>query len=152
MDVRIVSKKEMKIAGYEKTTTVQSCQKELPALWEKLMRDESRIKSKVGDRSYGACIMISPEECSFRYIAGFEVEDFRNVPKNMKREKLPAAKYAVFQHRGKLSEIGKTYWQIQSEALPNAGLRERGFWLEAYGKEFDAESDDSVMDIWVAVE
>jgi AraC family transcriptional regulator len=108
------------------------------------------IKNKIGDTHYGACFTISNKDCSFRYIACVEVSDFKDVPRGMVKETVPAGKYAVYAHKGKLSSIGDTYGFATSD-IPNQGMKENGIWFEAYPKDWDPQSDRSVMEIWCGV-
>jgi AraC family transcriptional regulator len=148
--MEILEKNEFKLVGYDIETSVQGCSAVLPDLWIKFMQDLDKIKGKKGEYNYGLCRVTG--ECSFRYVASVEVENFDGVPEGMVKEVVPPQKYAKFTHRGKLTELGKTYWKIQSKLLPESGLKQKkDFWFELYDDRFDQISDDSEMDIYIPI-
>ena len=154
MEYKIVEKQEFKVVGMDCQTSVQECMGEankLPALWEKFVGKVNEVKNRSDAKVfYGLCL--AGEECSFKYTACVEVSDFEDVPEDMVKETVPSAKFAVFTHKGKLSELGKTYEEIYEKGMPESGLKQKKIWLELYDERYGKDSDDSEIDIYVEVE
>jgi AraC family transcriptional regulator len=151
MNIKTQKREEIKIVGLAMQTDVFKCQKDAPKLWDKFMRTAKLIKKvkKIGEY-YGVALVNG--ECSFRYIAGVEVEDFDDVPDSMITYTIPSSKYAIFEHKGLLSKLGNTYADLYESVMPKSGLKQKKFWFEKYDDRFDKNSKDSVMELWIAVE
>jgi predicted transcriptional regulator YdeE len=67
---------------------------------------------------------------------------------------VPAYKYAVFTHHGKLDKLGETYQFVYNTGLAQAGLKPHPdkFDMEVYDEAFKAGSDESIFYIYVAIE
>ncbi len=151
--VKRVARDEFKVIGLECHTSVQECsgpKNPAPKLWADFRKRLSEIKTRKSDKFYGVSCVTG--ECDFKYIVGVEVEDFKGIPANMVEAIVPAANYAVFEHKGTLKTLPKTYAKLYEKDMPATGLKQREFWLEVYDKRFKENSKDSVMEIWVAVE
>lgn len=147
--MKIVELPELDVIGFEIDTSVQECQKVLPSLWQKFMSKVSEVKHVVNPGvHWGVCL--AGKDCNFRYIAGVEVSEDA-IPDGMVLEKVKASKYAVWTHKGLLSDVGKTYEMIMG-AIPKAGLKQKTVWLERYDERFKCDSEDSEFDIYVSVE
>ena len=156
MEHKIKEKPEFKVVGMEITSTVQDCMKNnpFPALWEKFMSRVHEIKNRVNEKEYwGPCFTIDEKACLFRGLAAVEVSecDEDEIPEGMKYEIVPANKYAVFEFKGVLKDLNNFYAEI-TEYLKEKGLKEKGFWTEFYDGRFIPNSEDSVMEIWCAIE
>ena len=66
---------------------------------------------------------------------------------------IPAYKYAVFTHHGKLDTLHDTYKYIYETWFPQSGLELTSphFDMEVYDNRFKLESDKSEFDIYIAV-
>ena len=65
---------------------------------------------------------------------------------------IPAGRYAVFTHRGHISDIRRTWYTIWNKALPDAGLTARQAPdFELYDRRFDPETGRGEVEIWVPV-
>jgi AraC family transcriptional regulator len=66
---------------------------------------------------------------------------------------VPAYKYAVFTHHGKLDKLGETYQYIYNTWLPQSGLElhPNKYDMEVYTDEYKHEEDDSKLYIYVAI-
>lgn len=147
-------KEEFKVVGLEITSSVQECidNNPHPKLWEDFMKRVGEIKNKVGDIYYGYSKEISKKDCTFKSMACVEVSDLDNIPKGMTGVVVPASKYAVFEHKGKVEDLTDTYKKLYEEDMPATELKQKEVWLEVYDHRFRMDSDDSVMEIWVSVE
>jgi AraC family transcriptional regulator len=86
------------------------------------------------------------------YLCGVEVASFDAAPASLDRMRIPAAHYAVFEHRGHISSLRET-WGIAMPWLANNGA-----WRDAetppferYDARFDPATGMGVMEIWVPV-
>ncbi|MHB9034932.1 MAG: GyrI-like domain-containing protein, partial [Anaerolineae bacterium] len=104
--------------------------------------------------SYGICSWPAGlPEGVYEYVAGVQVPEDAPVPPNMVMRRLPACRYAVYQHRGLIADLGKRYSEVYENKLPQTGLQrlEPGFDLEVYTEEFTGDAPDSVIYIYIPV-
>ena len=67
--------------------------------------------------------------------------------------KVPAGRYAVFTHRGHVSELPKTVRAIWDNGLSQAGLTPiKSPDFEKYGPGFDPETGHGLVEVWIPVE
>jgi len=87
-------------------------------------------------------------------VAALQVADDKDVPAGMVYREVPAYKYAVFTHHGKLDKLGETYQYIYHTALAQAGLTPHPdkYDMEVYDEDFKIDSDESKFYIYVAVQ
>ncbi|MFC1742025.1 GyrI-like domain-containing protein [Nanoarchaeota archaeon] len=152
MEHVIKERGEFTVIGLQIETSVQECGKVLPGLWEEFMKREGEITAKKDAAvHYGVCKATSVEKCAFTAIATVEVEPDCPVPEGMVKETVPAAKYAVFEHKGPASTVGETYGPMMSY-MPEHGLKQAAeeIWFERYDERFKNDAD-SVMEIWVPI-
>jgi len=129
---------------------------EIPGLWDKFVPRMGEITQKVNpDLCYGLCI---PNEDTsqtgeFEYIAGFEVDNFDDIPVDMVCCTIPAQRYAVFTHKGHVSKLKDTFayifdtWQKESGASITDGPE-----FELYDERFCPQNqDESELDIYVPI-
>ena len=77
---------------------------------------------------------------------------FEIALKFLKRVRIPEQRYAVFTHRGPVSNIRAT-WEAIHQWLPTSGYKRlRAPDFERYGEKFDARSKSGWVEIWVPVE
>jgi AraC family transcriptional regulator len=128
---------------------------EIPQLWAKWNARWDELENPVGDCCYGACFSNpgGAKEGEFEYIACIEVSDASQVPSGMVARDIPAYKYAVFTHRGKLDTLQDTYKYIYETGLSRSGLEVHPdkFDMELYDDRFIPDSDESEFDILVAI-
>jgi AraC family transcriptional regulator len=121
-------------------------------LWQQLNAREDEIDAAPGAAAFGLC-MGGDEEGRFRYIAGLGAAKGAKVPRGMERAVVPAGHYAVFLHRGHISEIGKTVYTIWNKSLPDHGLEPRKAPdFELYDRRFDPETGRGEVEIWIPVD
>lgn len=157
MEPKIVSRNEIKLIGMQYIGANQNG--EIPALWaEKFIPRADEIKNVVGELIYyGVCECACEGECKcsegsdFYYTACREVSSFDNVPDGMITKTIPAAKYAVFTHKGPLSELNETYGKVYSEWLPASGLQIAGNYSFEYYDERFCIKNNLELDIYVPV-
>ena len=113
------------------------------------------IKNKKTELCYGLCNIsngIEGDPCLFEHIAGVEVESADEIPDGMKSQVVPAAKYFVVTHKGRVETVGQTYCAIEAE-LKKLGLEEdrSKIFFELYDERFKENSDDSEYDTYSAL-
>lgn len=133
--------------------------KVIPPLWNKLFSNLDLIKDRRSTRTMGYCIPLNntlkknhqADECF--YMACVEVAAEQEPPKGMEVRRVPAGKYAMFTHKGKLNSLEHTLryiygpWLLKSKAV----LRDAPD-LEVYDHRFSENSSDSEFDIYIPIE
>lgn len=123
----------------------------IPMQWQRFTPYIGNIPGEIGDVAYGVCVN-GDDAGNFDYIAGVEVTDFSDLPKNFQRVRVPAQKYAVFSHREHISTIRRTVNTIWNSWLPASGHEIADApEFERYGPEFDARTGNGGLEIWVPV-
>lgn len=126
----------------------------IPKLWENYLARAGEIKFRLGPSDLGVCEP-RPEDRGKDicwYMAGTEVSSFTEVPEGMESKVVPAGRYAVFEHHGKLDGIEMTMNAIYGSWLPQSGheLREAPD-LEVYDKRFAFGKDSSILEICIPI-
>ena len=110
------------------------------------------------ERTFGICEQLQ-ETHTFNYdmnlseVIGLEVTCYDNLPPGIVAKTIPAGKYAVFTHRGLISDIIKTYEYIWGTwvLLTKEVLDERDT-FELYDKRFlGRDNEQSKMDIYIPI-
>ena len=129
---------------------------EIGQMWGRFNQQCQAIQRINDKEAFGLCFSTvegpsRPGE--FEYVACFEVADDKAVPPGMVYRQVPAYKYAVFTHHGKLDTLGETYQFIYNTGLAQAGLKPHPdkFDMEVYDEGFKLGSDESKFYIYVAV-
>ncbi|MGA2488690.1 MAG: GyrI-like domain-containing protein [Anaerolineales bacterium] len=129
---------------------------EISQMWERFNQQCQTIKRVNDKEAFGLCFStverpLQPGE--FEYVACFEVADDKAVPPGMVYRQVPAYKYAVFTHHGKLDNLGETYQFIYNTGLAQTVLKPHPdkFDMEVYDEDFKLGSDDSRFYIYVAI-
>lgn len=129
----------------------------IPKLWDVYMERSHEIKNRNGPIDMGVCEPVTnrslkqhPAECY--YLAGTEVPSNSDIPEGMTLKKVPAGRYAVFTHKGKLEKLQHTMNYIYGSWLPKSGeqLRDAPD-LEIYDHRFKFGAEDSELDIYIPV-
>ncbi len=149
----IVEKPEFKIVGLKCTTTMST--NSIHLLWENFNKRCSEVKN-----GYNLWVGVCPwAECEnfdndtpFEYIAGRAVENFDDVPEGMMTWTVPAAKYAVFTHKGCLESLSETYKYIYCVWAEETDMvLDKADQLEIYDERFKFGQEDSEFDILIPV-
>jgi predicted aldo/keto reductase-like oxidoreductase/predicted transcriptional regulator YdeE len=149
-----VDKEEFQIIGVEDIGKRES--RNTAAIWAKFQQAITEVASR--DASHGLGIRSASKEQlekgEERYIVSNEVSSVEVVPEGMIAEKIPAQKYAVFTHLGKLNNLGETYQYIYGDWLINNTRYERVPFapeFEWYDQRFNINSDDSELDLYIPI-
>jgi AraC family transcriptional regulator len=123
----------------------------IPGQWQRYHQKVDEIPDRVGNVAYGVCCN-GDDSGNFDYIAGVEVSDFSNLPREFSRVRIPEQKYAVFTHSEHISTIRRTVNTIWNHWLPQSGLCVADAPnFERYDEKFDPATGSGGLEIWVPV-
>jgi AraC family transcriptional regulator len=87
-----------------------------------------------------------------QYIAAVPVSSTAEIPEGMVARAVPEATFAVFTHRGPITNIGQTVAEIYRDWLPQSAYRHAGIAdIELYDHRFNCENDQSEMEYWISI-
>ena len=147
---RFQTSKPLLIAGLGERYTWESGAA-IPGQWQRFRQSVANIPGRIGQVAYGVCCN-GDDAGNMDYIAGVEVHDFSDLPREFSRVRIPEQKYAVFTHRDHISTIRRTITTIWNQWLPASGLKAAdapGF--ERYDENFDPLTGNGGFEIWLPV-
>src|ERR1051325_11263156 len=123
----------------------------IPGQWQRFHQKVDEIPDRVGKFAYGVCCN-SDDSGNFDYIAGVEVSDFSDLPREFSRVRIPEQRYAVFSHKDHISTIRRTVNTIWNHWLPASGLKAADApSFERYDENFDPLTGNGGLELWVPV-
>ena len=123
----------------------------IPGQWQRFHQSVENIPGRVGPVAYGVCCN-GDDAGNFDYIAGVEVSDFSDLPREFGRVRITEQRYAVFTHRDHISTIRRTINTIWNNWLPASGLKAADAPnFERYDENFDPLTGNGGLEIWVPV-
>jgi AraC family transcriptional regulator len=123
----------------------------IPGQWQRFHQSVANFPSRIGPVAYGVCCN-ADDAGNFDYIAGVEVPDFSDLPREFSRVRIPEQKYAVFAHRDHISTIRRTINTIWNQWLPVSGLKAADApSFERYDENFDPLTGNGGFEIWMPV-
>lgn len=123
----------------------------IPGLWQRFHQSIADVPGRVGQLAYGVCCN-GDDAGNFDYIAGVEVSDFSDLPREFSRVRIPQQKYAVFTHREHVATIRRTIDAIWNHWLPASGFKMADApTFERYDEKFDPVTGNGGFEIWVPV-
>lgn len=153
---RFENGKPILIAGLRKIYA-PTAMSNIPAQWQAFAPHIGKISGQVGRTAYGVCWQ-QADSANIEYLTGVEVSTFAGLPDDFTVVSLPAAKYAVFAHRGHVSKLYETCGAI-SQWLPESGHQpaaasdaETPAFFERYSEEFDPQTGMGGMEVWVPLQ
>jgi len=147
---RFATGKPLLIAGVGERYTCESGAA-IPGQWQRFHQSVDGIPGRVGKVAYGVCCN-GDDAGNFDYIAGVEVSDFSDLPREFSRARIPEARYAVFSHREHISTIRRTVNTIWNHWLPASGLKAADAPnFERYDENFDSLTGNGGLEIWIPV-
>jgi AraC family transcriptional regulator len=148
---RFETGKPLLVAGIGERYTWETGGAAIPGQWQRFRHKVDEIPDRVGKVAYGVCCN-GDDSGNFDYIAGVEVSDFSDLPREFSRVRIPEQRYAVFSHKDHISTIRRTVNTIWNHWLPGSGLKAAdapGF--ERYGENFDPPTGNGGLEIWVPI-
>ena len=89
----------------------------------------------------------------FVYYAGIAINQSIDIPKAMQSVSIPESTYAVFKHKGPISEIEQTYDRIYGSWFPRTGnTPTMDLDIIVVDHRFKRQSKDSVIDILIPIQ
>jgi AraC family transcriptional regulator len=123
----------------------------IPGQWRRFHQSVANIPARIGNVAYGVCCN-GDDAGNFDYIAGVEVADSSDLPREFARVRIPEQRYAVFTHRDHISTIRRTVNTIWNHWLPASGLKAVDAPnFERYDEKFDPLTGNGGLEIWVPV-
>jgi AraC family transcriptional regulator len=123
----------------------------IPGQWQRLHHAIDSIPARIGNVAYGVCCN-GDDAGNFDYIAGAEVADFSDLPREFVRVRIPAQKYAVFTHAEHISTIRRTVNTIWNHWLPASEMKAADAPnFERYDEKFDTSTGNGGLEIWIPV-
>jgi AraC family transcriptional regulator len=148
---RFETSKPMLVAGIGERCTHENGGAGIPNQWQRFHQKVADIPDRVGKVAYGVCCN-GDDSGNFDYIAGVEVSDFSDLPREFSRVRIPEARYAVFTHSEHISTIRRTVNTIWNQWLPASGLKAADApSFERYDESFDPQTGNGGLQIWVPV-
>jgi len=85
-------------------------------------------------------------------VAGVEVTDFSDLPREFQSVRIPEQKYAVFTHAEHISTIRRTVNTIWNHWLPGSDMKAADAPnFERYDEKFDPVTGNGGLEIWIPV-
>lgn len=152
MTPRIEHRDAFNVVGLADQFTMEN--NTIPQLWEKFNPRAMEIKDARFDCCLGLCYYEPDYEKGkpFTYMAGRIVSKLDELPQGMTSREVPASDYAVFEHKGSLETLQKTYDYIFREWLPASEYEmapQDDF--EWYDYRFKYGQQDSILEIWIPI-
>jgi AraC family transcriptional regulator len=145
---RFETGKAMLVAGLSERI-IQHNGAGIPGLWQRFHQYVQDFPGRIGTVAYGVCCN-GDDAGNFDYIAGVEIADFSDLPREFSRIRIPEQRYAVFAHGGHISTIRGTINTIWNHWLPSSGFKAADApSFERYDEKFDPATGDGGFEIWV---
>jgi AraC family transcriptional regulator len=123
----------------------------IPGQWQRFHQSVENIPGRIGQVAYGVCCN-GDDAGNFDYIAGVEVSDFSDLPREFSRVRIPEQKYAVFAHRDHIATVRRTINTIWNHWLPASGMKAADAPnFERYDENFDPLTGNGGLEIWIPV-
>ncbi len=159
IEPEIVEKNSFGVVGIEGRTNLTD--NKIPELWTRFLPRRVEIKKRINtETAYGICktdpdfnINSITRETEFTALVCVEAGSCSDIPDGMRRYTVSASKYAVFTHKGGLSELHHTYDFIYGTWAQNtdqvlSGIND----FERYDERFNPiAQENSEIDIFIPV-
>jgi AraC family transcriptional regulator len=149
---RVLTEKAFLVAGIgERYNHGDAGTAAIPNQWQHFHQKVGEIPDRVGKVAYGVCCN-GDDSGNFDYIAGVEVSDFSDLPREFARVRIPEQKYLVFTHSDHISTIRRTVNTIWNHFLPRSEMKVADAPnFERYDEKFDPVTGNGGLEIWVPV-
>lgn len=121
----------------------------IPQLWEQFIAHIGKVPGQKDDVTYGICC--NPDDKgSFEYIAGVEISKLDDLPDQYRWVEIQPQYYAVFEHKGSLETLPKTFEYIWKTWLPNSAHEAADApEFERYSADFNPQTGEGTLEIWL---
>lgn len=157
MQPRIEILPEKKLVG--KSIKMSLANNKTNELWSSFMPKKREIKNTIGSDLYSIQIYdkllnfkdFNPQT-EFLKCAMIETSDFDNIPENMETRVLKGGLYAVFIHKGKLTNFHKTTQYIFEQWLPSSNFKlDKREHFELLGKKYNPTNENFEEEVWIPI-
>ncbi len=158
MKPEITELEKKRLIGISVKTSL--AQNNIPQLWNTFMPRIVEIANKIDS----GCYEIHPfdselkmenftEDMDFEKGAAVEVDNLDNIPDGLKAITIEGGKYAVFEHKGIMSNIQFSFDYAYGTWLPNTGYElDKRADFEVYGQQFyGPENPESITELWIPI-
>jgi AraC family transcriptional regulator len=146
---RIVEQQALLIAGLSRTH--RGTNAGMPAQWQEFTPYLGHIAAQANGCAYG--VLYNDAAGSIDYLTGVEVTGFTNLPAEFAHVRIPAQRYAVFEHPGHISTIGDVWGAIWSDWFPRSGHEAADApMFERYPETFDGRTGNGGCEIWIPLD
>jgi AraC family transcriptional regulator len=147
---RFVDGEELLIAGIGARYTFET-NEGIPAQWQRFAPHIGHVPNQCGPETYGLCAN-ADNSGGFEYIAGVRVSEFSDLPEGLSGTRVPKHRYAVFTHKGHVSQLRRTHYTIWNTWSPGARVPiARAPNFELYHKEFNPMTGLGPIEVWMPV-
>ena len=124
----------------------------IPGQWQRFMGMAFNIPNKIPGIPIGVATIVDAEG-NFDYLCAVEVNAFAAAPSGLIQLRIPAHRYAVFEHREHVSTLWQTYRAIWDEWLPAHGMTSADApSIERHKETFDPRTGNGGVDVWIPIE
>jgi AraC family transcriptional regulator len=128
----------------------------IPALWQRFAADIGHIPGEKPGTTFGIVLSEDGDRDGFDYQVGVEVKSLDDLPENLAGLRIPARRYAIFQHTGHVSTVGTTCGAIFGDWLPRSGRQLAGGSMQLIERyhlsRFDPRTGQGGFEIWIPLE
>jgi AraC family transcriptional regulator len=119
----------------------------ISAQWWRFAPSIGSMPGKIGTAAYG--VIYNGDDDRFDYLTGVQVANSTALPTGFTHLSIPARRYAVFCHRGHVSNIRNTMEEICGTWLPELDGERGAPSFERYGDDFDPVTGLGIVEIWI---
>jgi AraC family transcriptional regulator len=124
----------------------------IPEQWQRFGPHIGHIPAQIGRDAYGV-LHNGDDQGTIEYVAGVEVSEFRNIPKEWRCLTIPKRQYLVFTCGDHISTIRRVWTTIWNRWLPESSYRiAKAPEFERYPASFDPASGTGGFEIWLPLE
>ena len=142
---------EMKLAGVREAFAFEASIAHIPEMWKRFT-PQWPLPGQNGTVAYGAMCGVHDEGRTLEYIAAVEVASFDDLPTDLGRMIVPAARYAVFRHEGDAWTLPDTWARAINDWLPLSNFDDRETpAFERFAADFDHRHGTGLVEIFLPV-
>jgi len=147
LEPRFGDRNAFKVVGFSRRFSMHNLAG-IPKLWQDFGEYIGSIPGEVPGVAYGVCYNGSGD--SFDYLCGIEVLSSSDLPQEFSVLDVPSNHYAIFHHRGHITDIHAVMRAIFSDWLPTSGHHaDAAPVFERYGQEFNPSTGEGGFEIYV---
>ena len=145
---RIVFAEAMSLIGLRMTHAMPTLAIEIPKQWQAFRQQFAAAHN--GEVTYGICCHANATE--MEYMCGVETASLALAPEHAGKIIIPAQKYAVFLHEGRIADIGNSWDQILHQLMPALNLEDAPTpSFERYDQRYNAITGVGAVEIYCPI-